>query len=101
MSKQALEHFRKCIPVFQVLTDPHRQDILLLLSEHKALTVSNITERSVLSRPAISHHLKLLREQGLITSEKRGTERFYSLSLNPVLAMLKQLTYLMERDCIN
>lgn len=100
MAKEALEHFRKCIPVFQVLADTHRQDILLLLSKHDALTVGDITEESILSRPAISHHLKLLREQDLVHMEKRGTERFYSLSLKPAVELLKQLTELLERDCI-
>lgn len=100
MSKQALNQFRQCIPIFQLLTDPHRQDILLLLSDNKALTVNDITEHSVLSRPAISHHLKLLREQGLIKVEKRGTERYYSLSIEPAVELLKELLFLLERDCL-
>lgn len=100
MSQPALQHFRSCIPMFQVLTDPHRQDILLLLSRHTALSVSDIARESVLSRPAVSHHLKLLLAQGLVSVEKRGTERFYTLTLQDAVQQLKQLTALLERDCI-
>ncbi|WP_267379620.1 metalloregulator ArsR/SmtB family transcription factor [Bacillus sp. GM_Baccil_2] len=100
MGKQALNHFRECIPIFQLLTDPHRQDILLLLSEHDFLSVNDITEHSTLSRPAVSHHLKLLREQGLIKVEQRGTERYYSLSLEPAVKLLKEFLLSVERDCL-
>ncbi|CAM4226096.1 ArsR family transcriptional regulator [Bacillus manliponensis] len=100
MGKQALDQFRTCIPFFQLLCDPHRQDIILLLSEKNPLTVSDITAQSSLSRPAISHHLKLLRDQGLVTVEKRGTERYYSLSLENAVQSLKKLLSLMEDECL-
>ncbi|WP_369903586.1 ArsR/SmtB family transcription factor [Bacillus manliponensis] len=100
MGKQALEQFRTCIPFFQLLCDPHRQDIILLLSEKIPLTVNDITAQSSLSRPAISHHLKLLRDQGLVTVEKRGTERYYSLSLESAVQSLKKLLSLIEDECL-
>ncbi|ASA24660.1 ArsR/SmtB family transcription factor [Paenibacillus donghaensis] len=100
MGKEAIELFRTCIPVFQTLSDPHRQDILLLLSEHSRLTVNEITDYSQLSRPAISHHLKLLKDKGLVTVEQQGTLRYYSLALEDSVALLKQLLFIVERDCI-
>nr|WP_225445826.1 metalloregulator ArsR/SmtB family transcription factor [Paenibacillus arenosi] len=100
VGKQALEQFRKCTPLFQLLMDPNRQDIILLLSENDALTVNDITEHSVLSRPAISHHLQLLKQQGLVEVEKRGTERYYSLTLGDAVASLKELLSFVERDCL-
>lgn len=100
MGKEAIELFRTCIPVFQTLSDPHRQDILLLLSEHPRLTVNEITDYSQLSRPAISHHLKLLKDKGLVTVEQQGTLRYYSLALEDSVALLKQLLFIVERDCI-
>lgn len=100
MGKQALEQFRTCIPFFQLLCDPHRQDIILLLSESGPLTVSEITAQSTLSRPAISHHLKLLREQGLVEAEKRATERYYSVTLDVAVDSLKKLLSLIENECL-
>lgn len=43
MGQKAIEVFRSCIPLFQALSDPHRQDIVLLLAEHDKLTVNEIT----------------------------------------------------------
>ncbi|PFF88515.1 transcriptional regulator [Bacillus cereus] len=100
MGKQALDQFRTCIPFFQLLCDPHRQDIILLLSEKGTLTVSDITAHSSLSRPAISHHLKLLREKGLVKVEKRGTERYYSVALDDAVESLKKLLFLIEKECL-
>ncbi|GGE58936.1 ArsR/SmtB family transcription factor [Priestia taiwanensis] len=100
MGQQALSQFRACIPVFQLLCDPNRQDIILLLSKNSALTVNEITAQSSLSRPAISHHLKLLREQGLVTVDKRGTERYYSLSLGDAVESWKKLIALIEDECL-
>ncbi len=100
MSQQALQLFRTCIPVFQTLSDPHRQDILLLLSRHDKLTVNEIADHSHLSRPAISHHLKLLLDKGLVQVEQQGTQRYYRLSLEDSLKMLKELVFIVERDCV-
>lgn len=100
MGQEAIKLFRACTPVFQTLSDPHRQDILLLLSEHKVLTVNEITNHSKLSRPAISHHLRLLKEQGLVKVEQEGTQRFYSVTLGDSVALLKQLVAALERDCL-
>ncbi|MFC7370966.1 ArsR/SmtB family transcription factor [Fictibacillus iocasae] len=100
MSEHAMNIFRKCIPIFQTLSDTHRQDIILLLAQHDALTVNEITEQSKLSRPAISHHLKLLKENGLIEVEQQGTQRLYSLKLDESVGMLKQLIQTVEEDCL-
>ncbi|GMB07993.1 ArsR family transcriptional regulator [Thermolongibacillus altinsuensis] len=100
MSEKAMELFRACIPLFQTLSDPHRQDIILLLAEHEALTVNEITEHSRLSRPAISHHLKILRDAGLVKVEQKGTQRYYLLSLDNAVQLLKQLIQSVEQECL-
>ncbi|KQY94568.1 ArsR family transcriptional regulator [Paenibacillus sp. Root52] len=100
MGQQALHIFQNCIPLFQVLSDNHRQSILLMLSERGKMTVNEITEQSSLSRPAISHHLKLLLEKGLISVEQKGTQRYYSASLQSSVAMLKELVAALEEECI-
>lgn len=100
MGQKTIEVFRSCIPLFQALSDPHRQDIVLLLAEHDKLTVNEITERSSLSRPAISHHLKILRDQGLVSVEQKGTLRYYVLSIEKAVELLKELIQAVENECL-
>ncbi|MFD0673240.1 ArsR/SmtB family transcription factor [Cohnella sp. GCM10027633] len=88
---------RDCSPVFLALADPVRQDIVMMLTKHETLNVAQIVERSPMSRSAISHHLKILRQAALISAEKKGTEIFYSLDIEPSLAILKQLVSTSER----
>ena len=100
MSKQAIDVFRACIPLFQTFSDPARQDIILLLAEHETLSVNEIADQSLLSRPAISHHLKILRDNRLVQIEQKGTQRYYSLSLETSVEQLKELIQLVEEECI-
>ena len=61
--------------VFQAIADPVRRDIIDLISD-EPLTVNEVAENFDISRPAISKHLKILNECGLISFETRGRERF-------------------------
>ncbi|WP_139491006.1 ArsR/SmtB family transcription factor [Brevibacillus dissolubilis] len=94
--QQALELFRACTPLFQALGDSVRQDIILLLAQHESLNVNQIAEQSPMSRPTISHHLKILREVGLVTVERRATENYYSLQLDHSLDKLRDLMKAVE-----
>jgi len=100
MAQQAIDVFRACIPLFQTFSDPSRQDIILLLAEHETLSVNEIADQSILSRPAISHHLKILRDNRLVQIEQKGTHRYYSLSLETSVEQLKELIKLVEEECI-
>jgi ArsR family transcriptional regulator len=62
---------------FTALGDEHRQRILLTFGRGERLNVGQIVEVSTLSRSAVSHHLKLLREAGVLESEKVGKEVFF------------------------
>lgn len=62
---------------FAALGDEQRQRILLTFDRGERLNVTQIAEASTLSRPAISHHLKILREAGVLASIKEGKEVFY------------------------
>ncbi|WP_110114592.1 metalloregulator ArsR/SmtB family transcription factor [Bacillus sp. CGMCC 1.16541] len=99
MSDQAIQLFRASIPVFQALSDPARQDIILLLAEKEPLTVNEIAAESTLSRPAVSHHLKILRDQKLVEIEQKGTQRYYSLALEDAVSLLKSLLATVEEEC--
>ncbi len=63
---------------FQGIADPTRRRILELLAA-ASRPVREIAARFPVSRPAISKHLRLLREAGLVTESRRGRERIYEL----------------------
>lgn len=91
--------FQQCRPLFQALGDPARQDIILTLGQHGPLNVRQIAARSPLSRPAVSHHLKVLRDIGLVTIEREGTENYYRLTAAVGLERLKALISAVEELC--
>lgn len=95
-----LSLFEDAIPLFQVLADVNRQRIIVEIARHERLNVNQIDEKIELSRPAISHHLKLLRQAGIVSSEKIGTENFYFLTLEDAVGLLKALTHAIEDKCI-
>ena len=63
---------------FDALGDPHRRDILRLLSEGDK-PVRDIAAAMPISRPAVSRHLRLLREAGLVSEQAQGTRHIYHL----------------------
>ena len=67
--------FRACESLFHALGDPARQQIVLLLAEHERLNVNQITDLMHLSRPSISHHLKVLKDAGMVKFNKRKPRR--------------------------
>jgi len=69
-------------PLFKALGDPVRLRLLSLIACHDGgeACVCELTGAFDLSAPTISHHLKVLRESGLISSERRGTWIYYRVS---------------------
>ena len=79
--------------VAQALADPIRREILVML--HQApRTAGAIAATFTVSRPAVSRHLRVLREAGLVRDTVSGREREYTLALDalaPLEAFLAQL----------
>ncbi|MDL2230145.1 metalloregulator ArsR/SmtB family transcription factor [Treponema sp. OttesenSCG-928-L16] len=96
--KKAAGKFKQLSPVFIALGDENRQQIIMILAEAdiEGMNVSDITARSHLSRPAISHHLKILKDAGLISFYKKGTQVFYYFYLTEKLAEIKELITTIE-----
>ncbi|MFD2248300.1 autorepressor SdpR family transcription factor [Pontibacter ruber] len=65
--------------VFRALNDQTRREILKLLKE-KDLSAGEIAEAFQISKPSISHHLDILSQADLVTSEKKGQFVIYSLN---------------------
>jgi DNA-binding transcriptional ArsR family regulator len=63
---------------FEALGDPHRRAIVELLAAGPR-SVQEIADALPISRPAVSRHLRLLRESGLVAEAPQGTRRIYAL----------------------
>ncbi|TAL69869.1 MAG: ArsR family transcriptional regulator [Bacteroidetes bacterium] len=67
--------------VFQAIADPNRRAILDLLVTRK-MTLNEISENFKISRPAVSKHIKILTECGLIEIEKQGRQRYCRVKID-------------------
>ena len=67
--------------VFQAIADPTRREILNLLAR-ESLNLNSVAEKFHSSRPAISKHIKILLECGLITIKQQGRERYCNAQLH-------------------
>lgn len=67
--------------VFQAIADPNRRAIIGLLANQK-LTVNAVAEYFPISRPAVSRHIKILKECGLVVIRRQGRERYCEARLD-------------------
>src|SRR5687768_2521790 len=67
--------------VFQAIADPTRREIIGLLSK-QSLTLNGVAENFAISRPAISKHIKILTECGLVVIKQQGRERYCQVDFN-------------------
>lgn len=67
------------VALFKALADPTRYEIFrLIAAQPDSICVCHITDRFDVSQPTISHHLKVLRETGLISVDRRGVWAYYT-----------------------
>jgi DNA-binding transcriptional ArsR family regulator len=76
-SRSIPRQWRDIAKVFVAMGDTHRQRILLTFEKGERLNVGQIADVSTLSRSAVSHHLKIMREAGVLGSEKIGKEVWF------------------------
>ena len=96
VTNQLLKVMRR--DVFQAIADPVRRDIIGLLA-NETLSVNTVAEKFDVSRPAISKHLKILKECGIIVINKQGRERFCQIqprNLIPAFLWIEQYQNLWE-----
>jgi DNA-binding transcriptional ArsR family regulator len=78
---------------FEALGDPNRRAIVALLGQGE-MSVQEVADELPISRPAVSRHLRLLKEAGLVVEEAKGTRRLYRLhdeGIEAVEAFLTQV----------
>ena len=80
------------------LGDPTRQEIVMVLCCQR-LNVGQLSERFPLSRPAMSHHLKVLADAGLLVRERNGRERVYRFDARRARELADHLRQFIGRCC--
>ena len=66
---------------FQAIADPTRREIINILS-HRSLNLNSVADQFTVSRPAISKHIKILTECGLVVIKQQGRERYCEAKLD-------------------
>ncbi|WP_219416921.1 ArsR/SmtB family transcription factor [Pseudonocardia nigra] len=87
------EHAATLAAGFKAVADPTRLRLLSLIASHEGgeACVCDLTDAFELSGPTISHHLKVLREAGLITGDRRGTWIYYRALPDALAALARAL----------
>jgi DNA-binding transcriptional ArsR family regulator len=71
-------------PVFAALGDPTRLRLVARLAQGEPLSIRELTDGERVTRQAITKHLEVLADAGLVTDRKRGRERLYALEAAPL-----------------
>src|SRR5580698_1866776 len=80
-AKVAMERFEAEAAILKAMADPYRLRILATLARASdEVCVCDFTDALPLNQPTVSHHLRILREAGLVTCERRGTWVYYRLA---------------------
>lgn len=66
--------------IFKALSDPTRLKLVHLLSQNKQLCVNAMTNKTGVTQSAVSQHLRILRDIGLVNAERLGVNIHYSLN---------------------
>lgn len=97
--QQALPHeWNNMARVFVAMGDEHRQRMLLMFEPGERLNVGQVVAASPLSRSAVSHHLKILREAGVLESEKIGKEVWFWINKDFLLETLHNVTQYIQEE---
>ena len=83
--------------ILETLKDPTRLQILNYLIRNGPTNVGDITSQFKVTRPAISHHLRILRDGKTVKSEKKGQEVLYSANTRPVAQALRELAERLDK----
>ena len=90
--------WRNIAKVYTALGDEHRQRILLTFERGERLNIGQIVEVSTLSRTAVSHHLRILREAGVLSSEKQGKEVYFWIDKDFLVEAMETVVEYVRRN---
>lgn len=103
--QEFIENYNLARPIMTILGDEVRQEILLALIESGGtggIRVGEIQKKSHVSRSAVSHHLKVLLDAGIISVRHEGTKNYYYIDFNdttvkPVILFWQQVEPMLKR----
>ena len=96
IDKLAIE-FENCQEILLALGDENRQRLILemmRMEDCNGVRVGEITKKTHLSRPAVSHHIKILKEAGILKMRREGTKNYYYFDVD--MEALRQLTQMLD-----
>ena len=99
------KEFERCQKILTALGDENRQHLILemlKIPQCYGVRVGTITEKTHLSRPAVSHHLRILKDAGILKIRREGTKNYYYFdaeaeSMDALLGMLQHAKAIMDR----
>lgn len=102
--RRLAKEFENCQKILLALGDENRQHLMLEMMRMEdcgGVRVGAITEKTNLSRPAVSHHIQILKDAGILKMRREGTKNYYYFdadtdSLNRLLQMLEHAKCVME-----
>ncbi|MGM9662644.1 MAG: ArsR/SmtB family transcription factor [Oscillospiraceae bacterium] len=97
--------FESCQGILAALGDENRQHLILemlRMGQCEGVRVGDITAKSHLSRPAVSHHIRILKDAGLVKRRREGTKNYYYFdadadAMDRLIRMLLHAKAMMER----
>ncbi len=91
--------FGPAADLLKAIADPYRLTMLATLAAAKEeVCVCDFTDALPLNQPTVSHHLRILREAGLVTSERRGTWVHYRLAADAPGRVNQALTHVFRQE---
>lgn len=103
--RKLAEEFESCQKILVALGDENRQHLILEMMKIEqcgGVRVGTITEKTHLSRPAISHHIQILKDVGILKMRREGTKNYYyfdadTKAMNRLINMLNHAKEIMEQ----
>lgn len=95
--EQLSADFAACSKMLTAIGDETRQHLILemiKIGKCSGVRVGEITEQANLSRPAVSHHLQIMKDAGLVKVRKEGTMNFYYF--DPEMETLERLAHTLQ-----
>lgn len=94
-------HSKRTAAKVAAFGDPRRRAIIEILSRGESFSVADLTRRLPVTRPAVSQHLRVLTDAGLVTHRKAGTRHMYQLDPEGMATLRNYLDELWQRALAN
>jgi DNA-binding transcriptional ArsR family regulator len=91
-STYTFEFLENATETLRAVAHPHRLLIVALLHEHKSLNVTEVYEQLGIEQAVASHHLRILKDRGVVSVRREGKNSYYALTHPAYFHILEALT---------